>query len=55
VALAGPAGATLTRCAGAVDFVRLDADMVAACARVRAWYERLIVGRRGVSRNPGNK
>jgi glutamate-ammonia-ligase adenylyltransferase len=43
VALAGPAGATLARCAGAVDFVRLDADMVAACARVRAWYERLIV------------
>jgi glutamate-ammonia-ligase adenylyltransferase len=43
VALAGLAGATLARCAGAVDFVRLDADMVAACARVRAWYERLIV------------
>ena len=41
-ALAGPAGATLARCAGAVDFARLDADMVAACARVRAWYERLI-------------
>ncbi|MBV8494255.1 MAG: bifunctional [glutamine synthetase] adenylyltransferase/[glutamine synthetase]-adenylyl-L-tyrosine phosphorylase, partial [Alphaproteobacteria bacterium] len=28
-ALAGPAGATLARCAGAVDFPRLDADMVA--------------------------
>jgi glutathione S-transferase len=41
-ALAGPAGATLARCAGAVDFPRLDADMVAACACVRAWYERLI-------------
>jgi glutamate-ammonia-ligase adenylyltransferase len=41
-ALTGPAGATLARCAGAVDFARLDADMVAACARVRAWYERLI-------------
>ena len=41
-ALAGPAGATLARCAGAVDFPRLDADMVAACNRVRAWYERLI-------------
>jgi len=40
--LAGPAGATLARCAGAVDFVRLDADMVAACASVRAWYDRLI-------------
>src|SRR5438270_8001527 len=48
-ALAGPAGATLARCAGAVDFTRLDADMVAACARVRAWYERLIArpARRG--------
>jgi glutathione S-transferase len=41
-ALAGPAGATLARCAGAVDFDRLDADMSAACARVRAWYDRLI-------------
>jgi len=41
-ALAGPAGATLARCAGAVDFARLDADMVAACACVRAWYDRLI-------------
>jgi glutamate-ammonia-ligase adenylyltransferase len=41
-AFAGPAGATLARCAGAVDFPRLDADMVAACARVRVWYERLI-------------
>ena len=48
-ALAGPAGATLARCAGAVDFTRLDADMVAASARVRAWYERLIArpARRG--------
>jgi glutamate-ammonia-ligase adenylyltransferase len=41
-ALAGPAGATLARCAGAVDFAHLDADMTAACARVRAWYDRLI-------------
>ena len=41
-ALAGPAGATLARCAGAIDFPRLDADMTAACARVRAWYDRLI-------------
>jgi glutamate-ammonia-ligase adenylyltransferase len=41
-ALAGPAGATLARCAGAVDFDRLDADMSGACARVRAWYDRLI-------------
>jgi [glutamine synthetase] adenylyltransferase / [glutamine synthetase]-adenylyl-L-tyrosine phosphorylase len=41
-ALSGPAGATLARCAGAVDFDRLDADMTAACARVRAWYDRLI-------------
>jgi glutamate-ammonia-ligase adenylyltransferase len=41
-ALAGPAGATLARCAGAVDFAGLDADMTGACARVRAWYDRLI-------------
>ncbi len=41
-ALAGPAGATLARCAGAVDFARLDADMTAACACVRLWYDRLI-------------
>ena len=41
-ALAGPAAATLARCAGAVDFPHLDADMVDTCARVRAWYERLV-------------
>src|SRR6266849_5002552 len=41
-ALAGPAGATLARCTDAVDFARLGADMTAACARGRAWYERLI-------------
>ena len=41
-ALAGPAGATLARLAGAVDFARLEADMTGACARVRTWYERLI-------------
>jgi glutamate-ammonia-ligase adenylyltransferase len=41
-ALAGPAGATLARCAGAVDFAHLDADINAACARVRTWYDRLI-------------
>ena len=41
-ALTGAAGATLARCAGAVDFARLDADIIAACARVRAWYDRLI-------------
>jgi [glutamine synthetase] adenylyltransferase / [glutamine synthetase]-adenylyl-L-tyrosine phosphorylase len=40
--LAGPAGATLARCAGAVDFPRLDADTTAVCAGVRAWYDRLI-------------
>jgi glutamate-ammonia-ligase adenylyltransferase len=40
--LAGPAGATLARCAGTVDFTRLDADMTAACARIRLWYDRLI-------------
>ena len=42
--LAGPAGATLARCAGAIDFARLEGDMTAACERVRAWYERLIDG-----------
>jgi glutamate-ammonia-ligase adenylyltransferase len=42
VSLSGPAGATLARCAGAIDFARLDADMSATCARVRAWYDRLI-------------
>ena len=41
-ALAGPAGSTLARCAGAVDFARLDADIIAACAGVSAWYDRLI-------------
>ncbi len=41
-AMAGPAGATLARCAGAVDFARLDADIIAACDAVRAWYDRLI-------------
>jgi [glutamine synthetase] adenylyltransferase / [glutamine synthetase]-adenylyl-L-tyrosine phosphorylase len=41
-ALEGPAGTTLARWAGAVDFPRLEADMTAACARVRAWYDRLI-------------
>jgi [glutamine synthetase] adenylyltransferase / [glutamine synthetase]-adenylyl-L-tyrosine phosphorylase len=40
--LAGPAGATLARCAGAIDFARLEADMTAACGRVRGWYDRLI-------------
>jgi glutamate-ammonia-ligase adenylyltransferase len=34
--------ATLARCAGAVDFARLDADITAAAARVRGWYERLV-------------
>ena len=34
--------ATLARCAGAVDFVRLDADITAAAGRVRGWYRRLI-------------
>jgi glutamate-ammonia-ligase adenylyltransferase len=43
-ALAGPAGATLARCAGAIDFTRLDADINAACAAVAEWYERLVAG-----------
>jgi [glutamine synthetase] adenylyltransferase / [glutamine synthetase]-adenylyl-L-tyrosine phosphorylase len=34
--------ATLACCAGAVDFTRLDADITAAAARVRGWYERLV-------------
>jgi glutamate-ammonia-ligase adenylyltransferase len=34
--------ATLARCAGAVDFARLDADITAAARRVRGWYRRLI-------------
>jgi glutamate-ammonia-ligase adenylyltransferase len=40
--LAGPAAATLARCAGAIDFAHLDGDITAACARVRGWYERLV-------------
>jgi [glutamine synthetase] adenylyltransferase / [glutamine synthetase]-adenylyl-L-tyrosine phosphorylase len=35
---------TLARCAGAVDFARLDADITAAAARVAACYDRLIDG-----------
>jgi glutamate-ammonia-ligase adenylyltransferase len=34
--------ATLARCAGAVDFARLDADITAATGRVDSWYRRLI-------------
>ena len=34
--------ATLARCAGAVDFAQLDADITAATARVHGWYRRLI-------------
>ena len=34
--------ATLARCAGAVDFARLDADITAATKRVSGWYRRLI-------------
>ena len=37
-----PDAATLARCAGAVDFAQLDADITAAMAHVRRWYERLI-------------
>ena len=58
-ALAGPAGVTLARCAGAVDFARLDADMTAASTRVRAWYDRLIgrparLAARRVTQSRGN-
>jgi glutamate-ammonia-ligase adenylyltransferase len=34
--------ATLARCAGAVDFAGLDADITAAAGRVRGWYRQLI-------------
>jgi len=34
--------AMLARCAGAVDFARLDADITAAAGRVRGWYRQLI-------------
>ncbi len=34
--------AMLARCAGVVDFARLDADITAAARRVRGWYRRLI-------------
>jgi len=34
--------AALARCADAVDFARLDADITAATERVRSWYRRLI-------------
>jgi glutamate-ammonia-ligase adenylyltransferase len=33
---------TLARCAGAVDFSHLSADINAAAARVRSWWERLV-------------
>jgi glutamate-ammonia-ligase adenylyltransferase len=33
---------TLARCAGAVDFTSLDADITAATERVRSWYRRLV-------------
>jgi [glutamine synthetase] adenylyltransferase / [glutamine synthetase]-adenylyl-L-tyrosine phosphorylase len=41
-AFAEPDAATLARCAGAIDFAQLDADITAATAHVRHWYERLI-------------
>ena len=37
-----PDAATLVRCAGAVDFAELDADITAATAEVRRWYRLLI-------------
>jgi glutamate-ammonia-ligase adenylyltransferase len=40
--LAGPTGASLARCAGAVDFAHLDADISSACARVSFWYDRIV-------------
>jgi glutamine synthetase adenylyltransferase len=41
-AFSEPDAATLARCAGAVDFAHLDADITAAAARVLGWYERVI-------------
>jgi glutamate-ammonia-ligase adenylyltransferase len=41
-ALAGPAGAMLARCVGAIDVARLDADISTACTGVLAWYDRLV-------------
>jgi [glutamine synthetase] adenylyltransferase / [glutamine synthetase]-adenylyl-L-tyrosine phosphorylase len=43
-ALSEADAATLARCAGAVDFARLDADITAATGRVDSWYRRLIEG-----------
>ena len=40
--LAGPTGASLARCAGAVDFAHLDADISSACARISFWYDRIV-------------
>ena len=40
--LSEPDAATLARCAGAVDFARLDADTSAAASQVRGWYRELI-------------
>jgi glutamate-ammonia-ligase adenylyltransferase len=40
--LEAPDAAALAACVGAVDFARLDADMSAAAARIRRWYDRLI-------------
>jgi len=40
--LAGLVGVALTRCAGAIDFGRLDADITDAAVQVRRWYERLV-------------
>jgi [glutamine synthetase] adenylyltransferase / [glutamine synthetase]-adenylyl-L-tyrosine phosphorylase len=41
-ALPAADAATLARCAGAVDFAGLDADITAAAGRVLGWYRRLI-------------
>jgi glutamate-ammonia-ligase adenylyltransferase len=41
-ALSGLHAATLARCAGAVDFARLDAEISEACSRGRDWYDRLV-------------
>jgi glutamate-ammonia-ligase adenylyltransferase len=55
-ALSEPDTSTLARCAGAIDFARLDADITEAAARVRRWYAHLIEepARRAVEEGGGD-
>ena len=54
-ALAGPLGATLARCAGAIDLPRLDADITAACAEIGDWYERLVAAPARAAQSEGDE